>query len=301
MIKAISLGRISYDIILEVDKMPEEGSTTEFMNKKGSCGGPATIIACCLSKWGIRTSLAGVLGNDANGTRIRKDLERMHVDARYIEPTYDNDTTISTVMVNKTLGVHTIYNMSDKFVSLKKCDFDFTPDLLVVDGYDVVQCKNILERFPNSLTILDARIINSSVADLCRKCKYVVCSQEFAEAVTATKMDFQDISTVVNVYQKLKKRYGKPEFVITLGAKGALYCLNNQIKISPSLKVNVIDTYGSGTIFRAAFAYTLANGGDIEKAVKMGCIASGLACTKLGAQDAIPNLEEMKNIYEQNY
>lgn len=301
MIKAISLGRICYDVTLDVDKLPEEGTTTEFMEKKGSCGGAATVIACCLSKWGIKTSLAGVLGNDANGTRIRKELERLHVDARYIEPTYDNDTTISTILVNKTTGKHTIYNLSDKFVSLKKCDFDFTPDLLVVDGYDIVQSKNIMERFPNSLTVLDARMINSSVADLSRKSKYVVCSQEFAEAVTGTKMDFQDISTLVSIYQKLKKRYGRPEFVITLGARGALYCINNQIKISPSLKVDVVDTHGSGTIFRAAFAYTLANGGDLEKAVKMGCIAAGLSCTKSGAQTSIPSLEEIKNIYEQNY
>ena len=77
--------------------------------------------------------------------------------------------------------------------------------------------------------------------------------------------------------------------------------INNQIKITPSLKVKVEDTHGCGPIFRAAIAHTLIGGGDIEKAVKIGCIAGSLAATKVGALDSIPTLEEIKNIYEQNY
>ena len=38
MLKAIVVGRVCYDINLVVDKMPAEGSTTEFFEKQG-CGG----------------------------------------------------------------------------------------------------------------------------------------------------------------------------------------------------------------------------------------------------------------------
>lgn len=301
MLKAICLGRICYDINLVVDRMPQEGSTTEFFEKQGCGGGAAANIGYCLAKWGINTAVSGVIGNDVNGSRVRKEFETMHIDTRYIEPSYDNDTAISTVVINKSTKTHTIYNISDKYVGLKKCDFDFLPDLICVDGYDVVQAKALLERFPNCLTILDASIITNSVVGLLRKVQYAVCTKEFAESATGTKIDFQDTSSLVDVYQKLKKKAGNTEFVITLGEKGALYCINNQIKISPSLKVEVVDTHGSGNIFRAAFAYTLANGGDIEKAVKMGNIAAGLSTTKVGARNSIPTLEEIKNVYEQNY
>ncbi len=301
MLKAICLGRVCYEINLVVDKIPEEGTTSEFFEKKGNLGGTAGTVGCCLSRWGINSAIACVLGNDVYGTRIRKSFEKMHIDTRYIEPSYDNDTTLSIVQINSFTKKHTVTNLSDKYISLKKCDFDFTPDLIFVDGYDTVQAKNLLERFPKSLSVLDASLVTSPVIELIRKAKYVVCTQEFAESVTNSKVDFQEMSTLVSIYQKLKKKYLNTEFVITLGEKGALYCINNQIKISPSLKVNVVDTFGCGIIFRAALAYTLANGGDIEKAVKMGCIAAGLAATKVGAVDSIPTLEEMKNIYEQNY
>ena len=64
------------------------------------------------------------------------------------------------------------------------------------------------------------------------------------------------------VYQKLKKRYLKTEFIITLGEKGTLYCVNNQIKVTPSLKVNVIDTHGSKDSFCIGFAYSIVNNQD---------------------------------------
>ena len=301
MLKAICMGRISYEVNLSVDKLPEEGSVNEFFEKGGSVGGTAAVIGCCLARWGIAAAICGVLGNDVWGTRIRKTFDTMHIDTRYIEPSYDNDTGLSVVLINKSTGRHTTYNLSDKYISLKKCDFDFTPDVICVDGYDAVQAKNLLDRYPHALSILDASLITQPVIELIRKAKYCICTKEFAESVSGLKMDYQQMETLVNVYQKLKKKYLNTEFIITLGDKGALYCTKNQIKISPSLKVTPVDTHGCGIIFRAAFAHTLVNGGDLEKGVKMGCIAAGLAATKIGTTEAIPTLEEMKKIYEQNY
>jgi len=301
MLKALCLGRISYEINIVVDKIPDEGSVNEFFEKQGGIGGTAAVIACALSKWGINSTIAGVLGNDVNGTRIRKEFEKNHIDTRYIEPSYDNDTSMSLVIINKSTSKHTTYNLSDKYISLKKCDFDFSPDLICVDGYDSVQAKNLLDRFPNAISVLDASIITQPVMELLRKAKYAICTREFAESVSGIKIDFQDPSTLINLYQRLKKKYLNTEFIVTLGDRGALYCINNQIKISPSLKVDVEDTHGCAYIFRAAFAHTVATGGDLEKGVKMGCIAAGLSAKKVGSVASIPTFEEMKNLYEQNY
>lgn len=301
MLKAICLGRITYEIDLPVELMPKEGSVNEFFDKQGNVGGEAAVIGCCLARWGIGVSVAGVLGNDVFGTRIRKEFEKNRIDLRYIEPSYDNDTPLSIVISDKSVKQDTVLNLSDKFVSLKKCDFDFTPDIICVDGYDSVQAKNLLERFPKCPSVLYANIISSSVIELLKKAKYAVCTREFAESVGGIRIDSQEPATLVKLYQSLKKKYLNTEFVVTLGDRGALYCINNQIKMSPSLKVEVLDTYGCGSIFRAMFAHTIVSGGDIEKAVKMACIAAGLGATKVGAVNSIPTLEEIKKLYEQNY
>lgn len=301
MLKAIVVGRVCYDINIVVDKMPEPGTINEIFEKKGNLGGSGASMATYLAKWGIGTAFSGILGNDVNGTRIRKEFEKFRIDTRYIEQSYDNDTPISCVITDKSTKQTTIYNLSDKYVGLKKCDFDFMPDLIVLDGYDVVEDKLILDRYPKALTVLDASITTAAVSELLRRVKYAVCSQEFAELYTGKKIDYQDPSSMIQVYQRLKKNNLKTEFVVTLGERGALYSINNQIKVSPSLKVDVKDTHGAGYVFRAAFAYQIANGGDIEKAVKWGNIAAGLSCREFGSQEGIPTLEEIKNIYEQNY
>lgn len=301
MLKAICLGRVKYDINMLVDVMPPEGSTQEFFNKVGCGGGMASNICIGLSKWGISAAMSGVVGNDVYGNRIREEFDAAHIDLRFLEQSYNNDTPLSTIIINRSTGKHTIYNISDKYVGIKKLDFDFSPDLLVVDGYDAIASKNLLERFPNAPSILIASIITKEVMDLCRKAKYVICTTEFAESVTGKKIDLQKIDTLVECFQKLKKRYLNTQFVITLGDKGALYSIDTQIKISPSLKVQVVDTHGSKDSFAIGFAYIIAQEKDLEKAVKYGCIAAGLATTKIGARPSIPTLEEVRKIYEQSY
>ena len=301
MLRAICLGRVKYDINLLVDVMPKEGSTQEFFNKVGNGGGCASNIGIGLSKWGISVAMSGVVGNDVYGNRVKEEFDAAHIDMRFLEQSFNNDTPLSTILINKSTGMHTIYNISDKYIGIKKSDFDFTPDIIVVDGYDAIASKNILERFPSVPSVLVASIITKEVMDLCRKAKYVICTTEFAESVTGKKIDLLKMDTIVECYQKLKKRYLNAEFIITLGDKGALYSIGNEIKISPSLKVQVVDTHGAKDVFAMAFSYIIAQEKDLEKAVKYGCIAAGLSTTKLGARASIPTLEEVRKIYEQSY
>ena len=100
MIKTLSVGHASYDIYVQVDEYPKEGSKTRFVNKIGCGGGAACNIAYQLAKWGVGSTFAGTLGNDMYGNRIQKELESVGVDTRYIETTYDKDTTVSFVIVN---------------------------------------------------------------------------------------------------------------------------------------------------------------------------------------------------------
>ena len=301
MIKVIAIGRCCYDINLYMDSMPAEGSVMEYPEKQCSGGGSGANMAYCLAKWGAHVTYSGVLGNDVFGTRIKKEFESVRIDLRYLEQIYDADTTITLNIINNNTRVHTSYNIYDKYVSCKKLDYDFTPDLIIADGYDPVADKQVLERFPKVVSILDASIITKYVAELIKKFKYCICSLEFAEALSNVKVDFNRPETLVSMYQKIKKGHLNTEIIITLGDKGAMYFINNQIKVSPSLKVDSIDTLGAGAAFRSAFAYSIMQDGDLEKAVKFGNIAGSLATTKKGGRTSFPSITEVKEYYDQNY
>ena len=301
MLKSICLGRIKYDINVLVEKAPVEGSTVEVFNKVGCGGGTASNVAVSLGKWGIGCAVCGVLGNDVYANKIKEEFDKVHLDTRYVEQTYNNDTPLSTIIINKETKNSTIYNLSDKFVSIKKMDFDFSPDLTVVDGYDSVSAKKILERFPNSKRVLCADIITKEVFDLCHKAGYVICPPTFAEMLSGIKYDPKNVKSLALIYQELKKKHLNTEFIIFLNERGALYCVNNQIKISPMLQMEVVDRQGGFDAFCAGFAYEIAVDNDIEKGVKFGCISASLNNRTVGTRLSIPTIEEIKNLYEQNY
>ncbi len=301
MLKAICLGRIKYDINVLIDKQPIEGSTIEVFNKIGCGGGTATNVAVAFGKWGIGCAVCGVLGNDVYGNKIKEEFDKVHLDMRYIEQSYSNDTPLSTIIINNETKKYTIYNLSDKFVSIKKMDFDFSPDITVVDGYDSVSSKKLLERFPNSKRILCANIISKEVFELCHKAQYVICPINFAELMSGVKYDPNNVKSLAQIYQAVKKKNLNTEFIIYLEEKGALYCVNNQVKISPMIQMEVQDNQGGFDAFCAGFSYIIAIDNDIEKGVKYGCISASLNSRTIGTRLSIPTIEEIKKVYEQNY
>ena len=210
------------------------------------------------------------------------------------------DTTISFIVVNAQNGSRTLFNVADEYVKLRKFDYDFQPDLIVVDGHDPYASKMAIERFSKAITICDAERFVPDVINTAKLCKYMICSKDFAEAATGMKIDFEKSSTLVDVYDSLRRKFDHQDVIITLEEHGALYQVNNQIKVSPAIKVKPIDTTGAGDVFHGAFAYALTQGKTLEQAVRFANIAAGLSTQVIGARLSIPKLQDVNKIYEEN-
>ena len=216
MIKTLSVGQASYDIYVQVDEFPQENTKSRFINKIGCGGGSACTISYLLAKWGVGSTFAVTIGNDMYGNRIQKELENIGVDTRYIETTFDKDTSVSFVIVNTKTGTRTLFNYADEYVKLRKFDFDFHPDIIVVDGHDLYASKSTIERFPKAITVCDASRYANDVVEAAKLCQYIICSQEFAESITKFKIDFNNSATLVSVYDALRKKFDHQNIIITL-------------------------------------------------------------------------------------
>ena len=288
MIKTLSLGQANYDIYVNVSEYPKEGTKDRFINKIGCGGGTACNVSYMLAKWGVSSTFAGVVGNDVYGIRVRKELETAGVDTRYIETSYEKDTVLSFVLVDSKNKIPTSFDVADEFVKLKKFDFDFQPDLIILDGNDTYASKSTVERFPKAVTILRATRFNQDIANLALKVNYLVCSMDFVSGHLKMPIDSANVQSLVNAYTELRNRYEHQNIIITLGNNGAMYMVDNQIKISPALKIDVVDPSGCGDIFTGAFSYGIASSFALEKAIKYGNIAAGLATRIIGGRLSIP-------------
>ena len=300
MIKTLSLGQANYDIYVNVGEYPVEGSKTRFINKIGCGGGTACNVAYMLAKWGVSSTFAGVVGNDVYGTRVRKELETAGVDTRYIETSYEKDTVLAFNILDNSKKIATRLEVADEYVKLKKFDFDFQPDLIILDGNDTYASKQTIERFPRAISVLRADRFNQDIAALALKVNYLVCSLDFSSEVMKSPVDSNNVTSLVNCYTELRSHFEHQNIIITLGGNGSMYLVDDQIKISPALKMNVVDTSGCGDIFMGAFCYGLASSYSLEKAIKYGNIAAGLATGTVGGRLSIPKLDELNKIYEKN-
>ncbi len=295
--KVLCIGHTSYDISCPIDNYPIENVKYRLQESVKAGGGPAGNAAYLLGKWGIDTVISTVVGSDDYGEKIKKEFQGVNVQTSYIETTYERTTSLSFILINKSNGSRTIFNLESDLAPIKKFNFDFTPDIIFTDGHDYGATQNAISKFPNAIRIIDAGRPVQEILELCKYMNYIVCSKEFAETVTGAKMDFDRPGTLVDVYSKLQAKYPNANIVVTLEAKGALYVYNNEIRIMPGLKVEAKDTTGAGDIFHGAFTYGIANGFDMEKTVTLANIAGGLSVEKVGSRLSMPALSEVLDYY----
>lgn len=298
----LSIGRTSYDITCPVEEYPVEGTKYLLNEKIESGGGTASIVAYLLAKWGETTYFAGVIGSDDYGTKIKKELEQVMVKTELMEVSYEVGTPVSVVLVNKKNGSRTRFDIvSSTQPVLKKYDYSIRPDVIFSDGKEYSATINALNKFPKAVSIVDAGRVNRDLLELCKFVKYIVCSKGFAETVSGLKIDYNNSASLVNVYKKLKDKYPNNEIIVTLENMGAMYTVDGEIRIMPGIKTEVVDPSGAGDIFHGAFAYCIANGFDMEKAITYSNIAAGLSLSKMGASPSIPMLKEVISYYNQKF
>ena len=231
--KILCLGHATYDITLPLDEFPIENTKNRVQERIECGGGPASTAAYLLGKWGADVYFAGIVGNDFYGHKIKEEFETVNVNTKYLELRDNHSTTSSFVLANKQNGSRTTFAYKPKKVEMTEFKLDFIPDVILIDGQEYQMSKDILTKYPDALTIIDAGRDTNEVIELCKMVKWVACSKDFAEKVTDIKINYDDFETLKSIYSKLKEIF-KNEVVITLEDKGCLY--NYEIIKSVKLK-----------------------------------------------------------------
>jgi len=299
--KVLCIGHASYDISCPVEDYPIENTKYRLNDVYEAGGGPACNAAFLLGKWGVETYFAGAVGSDDYGNKIKKELESVRVNTNYLETSYEKGTSVSFIIINKKSGSRTLFNISKDYPQLRKYEFVEEPEFILVDGHEYNATMAALNKYSNAISVIDAGRPTPEVLEICKYINHIVCSLSFAEAVSKVKVDYNNPSTLVDMYIKLKGKFPKSNIVVTLEDKGALYCVDDQIKVMPGIKTDVKDTTGAGDIFHGAYVYGLTNNFTLEKTITYANITAGLSTMNYGGRLSIPALNEVINYYNQKF
>lgn len=296
--KILVIGHASYDITTPVEGYPIENNKIRVHSRVECGGGPASNAAYLLGKWGLDVTFAGVVGNDLYGKRIKNEFEKIKVNTQFLELAQNKKTSSAFIIANRENGSRTILTYRPDDLKLKNLDIDFEPDVILIDGQEYEKSKEVLNKFPNAISIIDASRDRKEIVELSKMVNYLVCSKGFAEQISQLKIDYNDFNSAVKVLEKLETIF-KNNVVVTLEDKGCLYRYNNEVKIMPAIKVKAIDSTAAGDIFHGAFTYGIAKSFNYEKALKIANIAGAISVTRIGGRNSIPTAAEMREVYNE--
>ncbi len=292
--KIFCIGHAVYDITLPLEKFPIENTKTRIEEKMECAGGSSSNCAVLLSRWGEKAYFIGTIGDDTYGRAIKKDFVLNKVDIRYLYINKKVNTSSSYILVSQNNGKRTIItHVDDNLLSNLKL-VRTKPDVIYLDGNEYELSLRIMKKNKKAIKIIDAGKYTENMVKLCHKVDYLVCSNNFAQDYTKKKLDYKDINNITQIYKELEKDF-KCNIVITLESYGSFAKINNEYKLVPSIKVDVVDSTGAGDIYHGAFTYFITNGYSLEESMRLANITGALSVTKLGSRNSIPKLEEVLN------
>ena len=299
--KTLSIGKLVYDINILTNGYPNEGAETETSEVIECCGGSAGIVAYALGKWNMESYISGVIGYDNFGAAMKKNMEENKVRLNYLETNYDVKTKISYILLNKQNNRRTIIETKLKDFNIKKYEYDMDMDLVIVDGTEYNASAYALNKYQNSITILNAKEPKPGLLNYFKLVKYAICDGEVAESMTGLKFDFNNPVTLATIYKKIIDKYPNINLIINVEGKGTIYSVNNEIKVLATINTNAIDITGAKDIFASMISYGLINKYDMETTIRLATIAESMAKKTIGSTLSIPLLSDIVSYYEDKF
>jgi ribokinase len=291
------VGSLNYDIIFKQKRLPVVGETFSADSVTFSGGGKGANQAVQCAKLGLETYMLGRVGNDNFGTELLNNMQKYSLNLEFVEHTNTNTG----------LGVVNAIDDGSLIATISKgANYSLTCK-------DIDQAHSLFEK--SRIIILQLEIPKEVVEYTIKKAKendcYVILNAAPASEVNEDYLKLVDclvvneteasfyagasITTVEEAKDNCEKlyQYTNDLLIITLGEKGSILFNGHEKYYFPCHNVNVIETTGAGDSYIGALTYALMNEMSHEKLGEFSSLVSSRTVMGIGAQEAMPTLEEL--------
>ncbi len=299
------LGGINMDLIALTQHMPRPGETVTgdlFYTTPGGKGGNQAVAA---ARMGAFVRMVGKVGTDTFGPELIEDLRRDGIDVSGIASDPEAASGIAMIMLD---GQRQNYITQVRGANLR------------CDGEQADAAKKALEEADALMLQLELPFdVTLEVAQAARQLGVTVFwdpapphpdmerALEAVDVITPNQNEAQFLTGVEVVDSDSAERAarallgkGIPTVVIKMGEMGAFYATSEGSGFVPGFEIEPVDSVAAGDAFGGALAVSMAEGLALSEAVRRGCAAGALACTKQGAQAAMPTRDEVEGLLAEN-
>ena len=272
-------------------------------------GGAPANIAMNVKRLGGNSLIASAVGKDYFGDFLMDSLRESFIDVSLVQRV---EESTSMVLLNRSNGTPTpiFYRVAD-------CQLNYTDNL----GMALMDSK-IMHFSSWSISKKPIRNTIERLISIAKESKTLICFDPnyheslwengedgvcyvksiigMSDIVKPSEDDAARIFGVDSPKNQISKflDLGAKLVIMTLGKDGLIVANGDEVFEYRTLANEVMDTTGAGDAFWAGFYTSLVRGYSIRDAVVLGSAASAYKLKYVGAVVDLPNLEELKNIYQ---
>lgn len=284
-----------------------------------SAGGAPANVSAAIAKLGGDASFSGKVGKDPFGYFLKQTLDAVNVDTSMLVMDEKAATTLAFVSLKKNGERDFVFNRgADALLTIDDIDQNkinqskiihfgsataLLSDPFCTTYLDLISNAKDEGQFisfdPNYRVDLWKGRVHEFVTIAKRAIAlsdFVKVSDEELEIITGTK----DYEEGVNILHAI----GANIIAVTLGKRGTMLSNGKRNEIVKSIPVTSIDSTGAGDAFVGATLFKLANNDNIKAIyndfeqlrdiVAFANKVGALVCTKIGAIEALPSIQEVE-------
>ena len=288
--KILNFGSLNIDKVYSVAHFIRPGETLGSVSYAENVGGKGLNQSVALKKAGADVYHAGAVGKD--GKMLTDYLRKVGVDTSLISIA-DIATGHAIIQVDAN-GQNCIllFGGANKSIEPAQCD----EVLSKFSKGDIILLQNEISNIDyimNAASEKGMRIaFNPSPMDV----SIFSLPLEKVEWLLVNETEGFDLTDTINPDEnlvRLIKKYPNMKVVLTLGGDGVMYGDKTQRVFVNAFKVKAVDTTAAGDTFTGYFLKAMADGEDIETALKRASKASSITVSRAGAAETIPFADEV--------
>jgi ribokinase len=297
--RVLVVGSANVDFTVALARLPRPGETVTEGTLLIARGGKGANQAVAARRLGAEVRLVGCVGDDASGREVRQALAGEGIGVEGLGTTAEAATGTALIVVDaegrNQIAVAPGANRALSATDVDRRAADFVWADVVVCSLEVplTAARRALElaRAQGALTILNPAPLPDRGLDFLDLADYVTPNE--GEASRLTGLPLTDAAGAAGVAMAVRA-LGAAHAVLTLGAAGALAEGPGGRCQVPAFGVTAVDTTGAGDAFNGALAVALGERRALPDALRFANAAAALACTRRGAQPAMPTLPEVE-------
>ncbi|HEY60066.1 MAG TPA: ribokinase [Anaerolineae bacterium] len=300
------VGSFAVGMTIRASRIPVLGETLFGSNFDMGPGGKGSNQAVGVARLGAKAFFAGIIGNDKLG-EIATDLYlKEGVNTKYLIKTDKKATGVGFIILNEKGENSIILDMgANKLMDAEFVD-KIEPQIAKSDlvmsvlelPLEAAGRAMELGKKHGKCTILNPAPAVRLDENVLKNIEYLTPNETELRILLGLAPD--DQTSNIELAKRLQS-LGVKNLIVTRGEKGALVVTKKDLFELPGIAVDVVDTTGAGDAFNSGLAMALAEGKDLEYAVKFANCAGAIECKELGVIPAMGDRETVEGLYNKVY